>query len=237
MPSRRDQRALMIDWNIQIRARACQACHRGFADKEPYYTVLFDHKHGLERLDVCEACWLAQHSQGATDRKGFISFWQGVFNVPPLAPPEPIQKENAESLLRKLVAENNPATAPSRYILAAMLERKRLFKVKAQTVQDGQRVTVYEHPKTGDVFTIPDLDLHLSQLEAVQRQVSELLLHGFNPPAPSPETPAAPADAAATSEESAAANDAAESAASEPGAPTPAAIPAAEPSPANLSPA
>jgi hypothetical protein len=234
MPSRRYERALMIDWNIQTRARACQACHRSFADKEPYYTVLFDHKHGLERLDVCEACWSAQHSQGATDRRGFISFWQGVFNVPPPAPPEPIQKENAESLLRKLVEENHPATAPSRYILAAMLERKRLFKVKAQTVQDGQRVTIYEHPKTGDVFTIPDLDLHLRQLEAVQRQVSELLQHGFNPPAPAPETPVAPADAA--SEESAAAKDAAESASSEPTSPTPAAIAAAEPSPANLSP-
>jgi hypothetical protein len=222
----------MIDWNIQARARACQACHKGFADRESFYTVLFDHKHGLERLDVCEACWSAQHSQGATDRKGFVSFWQGVFTVPPPPAPEPIQKEGAESLLRKLVEENDPATAPALYILAAMLERKRLFKVKAQTVQDGQRVTVYEHPKTGDVFTIPDLDLHLSQLEAVQRQVSELLQHGSHPPVASPEALVAPTDTVACSEEGATVKDAVEPVPPEAPAPTPVAIPAANPSPA-----
>ena len=72
----------MIDWNIQSRAHACQACGKPFLDKEPFHTLLFDQKTGYERLDVCEACWAAQYSQGATSRKGFISHWQGVFELP-----------------------------------------------------------------------------------------------------------------------------------------------------------
>jgi hypothetical protein len=79
------------------------------------------------------------------------------------------KKETAETLLRKLIEQNDPAHAPAAYILAVMLERKRLLKVKEQIKRDGQRIFVYEHPKTGDIFTIADPDLHLDQLEQVQR--------------------------------------------------------------------
>jgi hypothetical protein len=65
-----------------------------------------------------------------------------------------------------------------------MLERKRILKVKEQIVRDGKRVFIYEQPRTGDVFTIADPDLHLDQLEAVQRDVAALLEQGLNPNAP-----------------------------------------------------
>src|SRR5262249_42535791 len=83
-------------------------------------------------------------------------------------------------LLRKLIELNDPKYAAVGYILAVMLERKRLLKVKEQFQRDGQRVFVYEHPRTGDLFTIPDPSLQLSQLEQVQRDVAALLEHGFN---------------------------------------------------------
>jgi hypothetical protein len=173
----------MNEWNIQSRAPACQACARPFAGQQHYHTVLCDEKNEFLRLDICEPCWQAQHSQGASDRKGFISHWQGVFEVPPAAPPDAIQKENAESLLRKLIPLNDPQYAAAGYILAVMLERKRLLKVKDELVRDGRRVFIYEQPKTGDVFTIADPNLQLGQLEEVQRMVGALLEHGLNPSA------------------------------------------------------
>jgi hypothetical protein len=169
----------MIEWNIQSRGHVCQGCHKHFADQESFHTLLFDQRHCYERLDVCEACWKAQYSQGATDRKGFVSYWQGVYEVPASAPAEPIQKENAETLLRKLIELNDPVHAGALFILAVMLERKRLFKVKAQLNQNGQRAFVYEHAKSGDLFTIPDPNLQLDQLEEVQRDVGQLLEHGL----------------------------------------------------------
>ena len=172
--------ARMIDWNIQSRAHACQACGSSFLDKQPYHTLLFDQKAGYERLDVCEPCWAAQYSQGATSRKGFISHWQGVFELPAVRS-EPIRKENAESLLRKLVEVNDPKHGPACFILAVMLERKRVLKVKDQTQRDGQRVFIYAQPKTGDLFTITDPNLRLDQLDEVQRDVAQLLEHGLNP--------------------------------------------------------
>ena len=195
----------MTEWNIQSRAHACAACGKSFADRETFHTLLFDEKADFRRSDVCQACWQKQYSEGARDRKGFISYWHGVY-IAPTPQVEAIQKENAESLLRKLIELNDPRYIPAGYILAVMLERKRLLKVKEQLVRDGQRVFIYEQPSTGDVFTIIDPALQLNQLEQVQHDVANLLEHGLNPPPPEPASaapaPTATADAGAPPAES-----------------------------------
>jgi hypothetical protein len=168
----------MNEWNIQSRGHVCHSCHHTFTDGETYHTILSDEKRDFLRIDVCEKCWTQQYSE-SRDRKGFISCWHGEYEAPPPAPVDPIQKENAETLLRKLIELNDPRYAAASYILAVMLERKRLLKVKEQIRSEGKRIFVYEHPKNGDVFTIPDPDLQLNQLDDVQRDVADLLEHGL----------------------------------------------------------
>jgi hypothetical protein len=178
--------ASMNDWNIQSRASVCEACAQPFADKQQLHTLLFDeHAENLRRMDVCESCWQSQFSQGARERKGFISHWQSTYEAPTPAV-DAIYRETAETLLRKLIEQNDPRYAPAGYILAVMLERKRVLRVKEQIVRDGKRLFIYEQPKTGDVFTIADPALRLDQLEAVQRDVAALLEHGLNPPVSQP---------------------------------------------------
>lgn len=175
----------MIDWNIQSRAHACEACGHGFSDQETYHTLLFDERAAFRRIDICQDCWQRQYSEGARERKGFISYWHGVYEAP-APPPDPIQKETAESLLRKIIEQNNRQYIPAAYILAVMLERKRVLKVKEQLVREQGRVFIYEHPKTGEIFTITDPNLQLNQLETVQHDVAALLEHGLNPAVPVP---------------------------------------------------
>ena len=91
-------------------------------------------------------------------------------------------------MLRKLIELNDPHYIPAGYILAVMLERKRLLKVKEQMVKDGKRVFIYEHPGSGDILTIVDPNLQLNQLEQVQHDVASLLEHGL--PSPEPQKPA-----------------------------------------------
>jgi len=170
----------MNEWNIQSRAHACEVCGQAFADKQAYHTVLFDEPPLLRRSDICEAC--AKKVNDQRGRAGFISQWQGTYEAPPAQPVEAIQKDTAETLLRKLVALNDPRHAPAAFILAVMLERKRLLKVKEQFTRDGQKVYIYEHPKSGDVFAITDPDLHLDQLQQVQHDVAHLLEHGLEQP-------------------------------------------------------
>lgn len=173
----------MTDWNIQSRGQVCGACEKPFSGGQTYHTLLAFDRHEVARKDVCETCWKEQFSEGASDRKGFISHWVGEYKAPPAAPPDPIQKDTAETLLRKLIEKNDPQYRATTFILAVMLERKKLLKVKAQTKENGVRLFVYEQPRTGDVFTIPDPELQLNQLEAVQRQVALLMEHGLDTPA------------------------------------------------------
>jgi len=187
----------MNEWNIQSRAHACEACGQPFADKQPYRTVLFEEGKELRRSDICEPC--AQMAGDAKDRPGFISLWHGVYEAPPAQAPDAIQKDTAETILRKLIEQNDPRYIPAAYILAVMLERKRILKVKEQLQRDGQRVFVYEQPKTGDIFTITDPNLHLNQLEQVQHDVAQLLEHGLTPPSPTTDS-VAPATEQAVNE-------------------------------------
>jgi len=185
----------MNEWNIQSRAHACSVCAQPFADRQPYHTVLAEEAPQLRRSDICEPCWQKQSAADTRAQVTFISHWQGVFQVPPPVT-EVIQKETAETLLRKIIEQNDPAHAAAAYILAVMLERKRLLKVKEQIKRDGRRIFIYEHPRTGDLFTIQDPDLQLDQLEAVQKDVANLLEHGLvttTPAVPPVETPATPA--------------------------------------------
>ncbi len=163
------------EWNIQSRARACGGCARPFADQEPTHTVLLDEANAYQRQDLCAACWQAK---SAVDAPAWVSHWQGVHRLPP-PPAELIQKQTAESLLRKLVATQDARWREASYILAVMLERKRVLKVREQAREAGGRVFIYEHSGDGDVFTIPDPQLQLEALGQVQVDVSALLEHGL----------------------------------------------------------
>ena len=168
----------MIDWKIRSRSSECQACNTKFGDGQAYHTLLYAEGQENQRTDVCSDCWDGQYGHGASDRKGFISHWSGTFIVPPPPPPEPIQKDSADTALTKLVELGDPKHGPICFILSAMLERKRLLKVREEFREEGQRVFVYENPKTGDVFTIRDPGLKLDELEEVQRDVAFLLEEG-----------------------------------------------------------
>ena|SRR5579871_161982 len=160
----------MTEWDIQSRGDACAACQRAFVDKESYHTLLGLDGAGYVRRDLCAACF------STAVRDGVISYWQGEYKLPPSPAPEPIQKETAETLLRKLVESSETSHAATRYILAVMLERKRILKHRDTVHEDsGGEILVYEHARTGESFTIPDPHLRLDQLVQVQEEVAALL--------------------------------------------------------------
>jgi hypothetical protein len=171
----------MLDWHFQSRAHQCQATGQPFQDGQSFHTVLLSAKEGYERLDLCAEAW---NTEGAAilKRPEYVSHWRGTYHVPPPAPPETIAKDDAETLLRRLMELQDPVYGPAIYILAAMLERKRVLRAKQQTKDGGRRQTVYEQPKTGDIFVVTDPELQLHQLETVQRDVAHLLEFGLPQP-------------------------------------------------------
>jgi hypothetical protein len=76
-------------------------------------------------------------------------------------------------LHQRLLLENDPAKANACYVLAVMLERKRVLKQIKNEQTDDRSVLIYEHAKTGDVFIVPDVHLRLDELEQVQNDVAQ----------------------------------------------------------------
>jgi len=156
------------EWAIKQRADKCAVTERPFRPGEYFYTLLFHDADGYRREDLSAEAW-AKRNENIQP----FSSWKTRYEPLPSAP-EPLAKENAEQLFRRLISSENPP-ASACYVLAAMLERKRVLKqIKTENAEKG-RVLVYEHGATGDVFIVPDPGLRLDELETVQNEVAELL--------------------------------------------------------------
>jgi len=161
---------LSNEWAITHRADFCSVTQRPFVAGEYFYTLLYHDADGYRREDLSEEAW-----QNRNENIQPFSFWKSRYEPLPPKSAEPVPMESAEQLFRRLIASESPP-ANACYVLAAMLERKRILKqVKTESRNNGTRVLIYEQGSTGDVFIVPDPQLHLDELETVQNEVAELL--------------------------------------------------------------
>jgi hypothetical protein len=137
---------------------------------------------GYEREDYAASAW------NESLREQAVSVWKRVYLAPPAAPAEPLKKETVESLLRQVIDLDQPEDTGLIFILAVMLERKRILVERDVDVRDdGQTVRVYEHRGTQETFLIRDPQLKLVELQDLQLRVEQKL--GIERP-PAPEDPA-----------------------------------------------
>jgi hypothetical protein len=154
------------EWKIKARGDNCRTCDKRFTGDELFFSRLDFGEAGYSRRDFCSTCW----SDSA--KKGALSVWKSVFKLPPPPAPEALKKETAESLLRELMETEDPKNRNTIYILAIMLERRRLLVERdVRTREDGMKVRVYEHRKTGEIFLVSDPGLKLSELKEIQEEV------------------------------------------------------------------
>ena len=180
------------EWNIRACADQCAACRKKFADRETLMSRLRFTADGYVRDDYCAGCWPGRDPGADAE----TSAWSAVWHAPAPKAPEALRKETAESLLRELMETEDPSRRNVIFILAVMLERRRLLVEKEVQIQpDGVKIRVYEHKQTGESFVVPDPQLKLAEIESVQREVMDLL--GIPPPG----AKATPPDAQAAEKE------------------------------------
>jgi hypothetical protein len=163
---------MLSEWEIKARGRYCAQTEEAFDDGATIYTLLFRDRTGFRREDISEKAW-----QQIKESVEPFSFWKSKFQARPPAPPEPMPKESVEELLRKLVSEDLPEHLNARYVLAILLERKRILKQVDIRESAEEKILIYEHVKTGEAFIIPDPRLRLDQLDSVQEEIYSLLAH------------------------------------------------------------
>lgn len=175
-------------WHIRSRARHCAASEQPFTEGEKIITALFpDPEPGSSayiRKDFKIEAWDARTDE---DEAAF-SFWRSTF-VPAESHEkvDPMKKEDPETLLRRLIDEDEDHTENVRYILAVMLERKKLLRETDSQRTPSGILRIYEHRKEGDVFIVRDPDIPLDEVETVQEEVFALLDSGGRLPDPEAE--------------------------------------------------
>ena len=156
------------NWHVKKCAKACDGCQKEFQDKQALYSRLLFNEGEYTRQDFCSTC--------NKNEAPALSSWKTVFIVPPPPAEEAVKKENAESLLRKLIAKENEEDLNAIFILMVMLERKKIFVERdIQKADDGRKLRIYEHKKTGESFMVIDPELKLDELESIQEEVVVLL--------------------------------------------------------------
>jgi hypothetical protein len=166
-------------WSIKSRSRECAATGEPFADGEKIRAAIFPDpdSSGYLRRDYKLASW----QERADDEPPFSS-WLTTFHPPEVEEKaEDVVEQDPETLLQKMVEEDEEHTENARYILAVMLERKKLLReTDTQKVPSGV-LRVYEHRKTGNVYLIKDPGIALADVDRVQEEVRQLLEPGPPP--------------------------------------------------------
>lgn len=177
--------AIAESWHVRSRGRECAGTQRPFTDGETIVTALFPdpESSGYLRRDYGVDGWAAYLENG--DKP--FSFWRTTYQAPGAHDSQkPEEKLSAEEILQRLVEEDEDHTENARFILAVMLERQKLLRETDNQRTPTGILRVYEHRKTGEVFIVRDPDIPLSQIDAVQQEVFELLENNGRSPSPEP---------------------------------------------------
>lgn len=170
---------MIQSWNIRSRAHQCTLTGRSFEEGESFYTAIYFDREtsGYLRRDIALESW----TQELSERQP-IAYWKSIY-TPQVSEekPEVASKENAMALLQRFIEEDEARTENARYILALMLERKRILTPTASKETEAGKMLFYENKKSGEVFIVRDPDLRLDELVQVQDEVAMLL--GFGGPA------------------------------------------------------
>jgi hypothetical protein len=170
---------MIQNWSIRSRATHCSLTERPFEDGEVFHTAIYfdEETSGYLRRDISLDGW----QQELSDRRP-IAYWRTLYSAKVVEEkPEVASKESALALLQRFIEEDEPFTENARYILALMLERKKVLYPTASKEIEGSKILFYENKKTGDVFLVRDPELRLDEMAAVQDEVATLL--GFGGPA------------------------------------------------------
>lgn len=167
--------AIIQDWKIRTTHAKCELSGEAFADKEQFYTCIFDdpESDGFIRRDYSITSWEKVREEITPPP---FSFWKSTYKAPVVeVDKNAIADTSAEGMLQRFIEDDESKTENARYILALMLERKKVLVPTDVKETETRKLLFYEYEATGDVIVIADPGLKLAEIESVQLEVAELL--------------------------------------------------------------
>ncbi len=171
-----------MEWDVQSGRPQCAGCASNFLDQQPYQSLLRLDDSPLIRADYCLKCWEEKVVTTLSGIKAYAT-WTGRYKIViPVPKEEPVKKDHAQTLFRKLLASQDPGKKKLLFVLAVMLERKKILKQQkvergaaAPESESGKRMLVYLHAETAESILIEDPRIRLIEWSAVQSEVKQML--------------------------------------------------------------
>lgn len=192
----RSLKVVTTDWRIAKSNHVCRGCDARFKVGDSYFSVLFDQGNDFQRNDFCADCFQAQRPAGV------FSFWKTtVPEEEEETKPKPVlDVASVLDFFRRLAGDRDPQRVAFRYVLALMLTRKKVLKLKGGSrAQDGSDVLVFAEGRGGETHEVLQPALSEDEVAVVSAELGRLL--GVAPAEPKP---AAAQDAEAPAEPQAA---------------------------------
>lgn len=142
-----------------------------------FYTLLRREGDELKREDLCAEAF-SNLTKDSPKGAAPFSFWRSKFDPPAPAAAETVTRADAETHLRQVLAEGPlPEKRGVAYLLAALLERKRIIKPVAVPPGGAQaaQVLAYEHTKSGEIFLVPDAAPSFDEITRLQSELAGIL--------------------------------------------------------------
>lgn len=170
--------AIIQDWKIRTTQAKCELTGDAFEDGQKFYTCIFEDPTDPEsesfiRRDYAVESW---EKVRGDDSQAPFSFWKSTYKAPVVTvDKKALADTSAEGMLQRFVEEDDPKTENARYILALMLERKKVLVPTDIKETETRKLLFYRYELTGDVVVVADPGLKLDEIEAVQSEVGALL--------------------------------------------------------------
>jgi hypothetical protein len=158
-----------MDWEIGSATLACATCGKPFAEEQGIFSALYDESQTFVRRDYCTDCWPQQ------DRPPVFSYWET--RIPKRDAPVRrfVDDDVVMDFFQRLEGSQEPAKLSFRYVLALLLMRRKVLKLKEfrRTATDA---TLVLHDKLRDCdYEVVDPNLTEEQIRQVTGEIHQVL--------------------------------------------------------------
>jgi hypothetical protein len=151
----------------------CQVCAREIATGEKLMAGLRETAVGLERADVCLACW------GGFDHSGLLGYWQTTMHPPTAKKPMFVDDDVLCELFERLGEATESAKLNFRFVLGMILMRKRriVYESTRHEKADGADREIWRVRFKGkeELMNLVNPRLDEQQVLEVSNQLGEIL--------------------------------------------------------------
>lgn len=162
-------------YSIKSRSHRCSLTEVPFQEGDTFVAAIFPDpdSDGYLRRDFSLQAW--QEKENNPEEEIPFSFWKSHYKPPVKEEEVRVTSHNPEALFTKLVEENEEHTENARFILAVMLERKKLLRETDTQQLPSALLRIYEHRKTGHVYIVKDPQIALADVDTIQEEIHRLL--------------------------------------------------------------